>query len=114
MIATREIASHVSWLHLGEGSERIQKVLDGVDPQDEEACLEIWFKHLAKTLTFPFDAELTEHNSDGPIRAGDTIRVIGLNGDFEDYGILVDGKKGRTTYQLPLADLKVKDIHAPQ
>lgn len=29
-------------------------------------------------------------------------------------GILVDVKKGRETYQLPLADLEVTDYHAPQ
>ena len=38
----------------------------------------------------------------------------GLNGGFEDHGILVDVKKGRETYQLLLADLEVTDYHAPQ
>jgi hypothetical protein len=109
-----EIASQVAWLHLGEEGERIQKVLDKVDPDDEDACLETWFKNLEKTLTFPFEAKLIESESYGPIRQGDSVRVIGLNGVFEDYGILVDAKKDRTTYQLPLADLEVKDKHAPQ
>jgi hypothetical protein len=115
VVATyREIASHVHWLHLEEEGERIQSVLDGIDPQDEDACLEAWFNHLEKTLTFPFEAELTEHDSYGPILVGDTIRVIALNEVFEDYGILVDVKKERTTYQLPLADLTVKDTQALQ
>ncbi len=113
-VTIREIASHVGWLHLDEEGERIQKVLDGIDPQDEDACLEIWFKHLEKTLTFPFEAELTEHDHYGPIHAGDTIRVIGMNEVFEDYGILVDVQNDRKTYQLPLADLKVKDKRATQ
>lgn len=38
----------------------------------------------------------------------------GLNGGFEDDGILVDVKKGREIYQLPLADLEVTDYYASQ
>ena len=110
----KEIASHVSWLHLEEVGERIQKVLDGIDPQDEDACLKAWFEHLEKTLTFPFEAELAESEDYGPIRAGDTVQVIGLNDIFEDYGILVDVKKDRRKYQLPLVDLRVKDNQASQ
>ena len=112
--ALAEIASHVAWLHLGDEGERIQEVLDEVDPDDEDACLEAWFNHFEKTLTFPFDAILAESEHYGPIRTGDTVRVIALNEVFEDYGILVDVKKERRTYQLPLADLEVKDKHAPQ
>ncbi len=112
--ASREIASHVGWLHLEEEGERIQKVLDGIDPEDKDACLEAWFNHLEKNLTFPFEAKLTEYDFYGPIRAGDTIRVIALNEVFEDYGILVDVKKDRKIYQLPLADLRAKDNWAPQ
>ena len=109
-----EIASHVAWLHLDEEGDRIQEVLDGVDPDDEDACLEAWFKHLEKTLIFPFEAKLVESESYGPIRQGDSVRVIALNEVFEDYGILVDVKKDRQTYQLPLADLEVKDKNGPQ
>jgi hypothetical protein len=104
----------VAWLHLGDEGERIQEVLGEVDPDDEDACLEAWFNHFEKTLTFPFDAILAESEHYGPIRTGDTVRVIALNEVFEDYGILVDVKKERRTYQLPLADLEVKDKHAPQ
>lgn len=114
VVATRDIASHVGWLHLDEEGERIQTVLDGINPQDEYACLEAWFKHLEETLTFPFEAELTEFDFYGPVRAGDIVRVIALNEVFEDYGILVDVKKGRETYQLPLADLEVTDYNTPQ
>jgi hypothetical protein len=112
--ALSEIASHVAWLHLGDEGERIQEVLDEVDPDDEDACLEAWFNHFEKTLTFPFDAILAESVHYGPIRTGDTVRVIALDEVFEDYGILVDVKKKRRTYQLPLADLEVKEKHAPQ
>jgi hypothetical protein len=63
-----EIASHVGWLHLDDEGERIQQVLDGIDPQDEDACLEAWFRHLEKTLTFPFEAELAEFGFYGPVR----------------------------------------------
>jgi hypothetical protein len=76
--------------------------------------LEAWYKHLEKELTFPFEAELAEFEFYGPIRPGDVIRVLALNEVFEDYGILVDVKKGRARYQIPLADLEVKDQQIPQ
>lgn len=112
--ALSEIASHVAWLDLGEEGERIQEVLDGIDPDDEDACLEAWFDHFEKILKFPFDAILVESEKYGPILTGDTVRVITLNDIYEGYGILVDVKKDRQTYQLPLADLEVKDKQAPQ
>ena len=40
--------------------------------------------------------------------------VISFNDIFDEYGILVDVKKGCQTYQLPLADLEVKDKYPPQ
>ena len=112
--AIEEIASHVGWIFLGDEGERIQKVLDGIHPDDEDACLEVWLEHLDNSITFPFEAELVESEGYGPIRIGDTFTVFGFDEIFAGYGILVDVKKDRQIYQLPLADLKVKDEQTPQ
>ena len=112
---TGEISTHIGWLHLGEEGERIQRVLDGINPADEDACLEAWFKYLSETLIFPFDAELTEDGYYSPIRIGDIVKVISMNKVQDDlYGALVVVKKDRKTYQLPLADLEINDHHSPQ
>jgi hypothetical protein len=110
----KKIANQVAWLHLGAAGERIQQVLEGISRADEWAALEAWYDHLEKKLTFPFEAELAEFETYGPIRPGDAVRVIAFNEIFEDYGILVDVKKGRARFQIPLADLEVKDQQAPQ
>jgi hypothetical protein len=69
---------------------------------------------ITKTLTFLFEAKLAESGDYKPIRAGYTIQVVGLNYIFEDCSILVDVKKDRRNYQLPLVDLRVKDNQASQ
>ena len=109
-----KIAAQVAWLHLGPEGKRIHQVLEGIARNDEWAALETWYKHLEQKLTFPFEAELTEFEFYGPIRPGDAVQVLALNEIFEDYGILVDIKKGYDRYQIPLADLEVKDQQVPQ
>lgn len=112
--ALEEIARRSAWLYLDEEGERIQQVLDGVDPEDTDACLEAWFDYLDKQLVFPFEARLAESDSYGPVRVGDVVRVLSFNNILDSYGILVDVKKDRSTYQVPLADLEVIEAVAPQ
>ncbi|MFQ5615461.1 MAG: calcium-binding protein [Anaerolineales bacterium] len=101
------------WAFLGEEGRRIQKVLAGIDPEDEWECFEAWFDHLEKSLTFPFTAEVSELQTRGPLQAGNIVRVIGLSDVDDLYGVLVDVKKGRRKYVFPLCDLEVKDEKSP-
>ena len=57
---------------------------------------------------------MAESGDYGPFLAVDTIRVIGLNDVYEGYDVLVDVKKDRMKYQLPLADLRAQDNKAPE
>ena len=47
-----EIEKQVCWAYLGKEGERIQKVLDGIDPDDEMAVVEAWEEHLGKNFAF--------------------------------------------------------------
>jgi len=55
-------------------------------------------------VSLPFDAKIME----GPpyLREGDIVRVTGLNGVDDLYGILACLKKGRKKFWYPLCDLE--------
>jgi hypothetical protein len=60
-------------------------------------------------LTFPFEAEVTEWQERGPLRAGDRVKVTGIR-DIEDlYGVLVDVRVSHRKFVFPLCDLKAMD-----
>jgi hypothetical protein len=107
--AIDEIESRSTWLFLGEEGSRIQKVLDGINPDDTFGIWGAWEKHLYENLEFPFEAEIVEHVRRGPLRIGDRVIVRGMS-DFDDaYGIIVKVTKGPNSYEFTLCDLEVTD-----
>lgn len=76
-----------------------------------------WAKYLSQHLIFPFEAivdEISDEEFFGAgnlpaIRYNDKLTVIGVGGDFDLYGIIVDVKKGKKKYAYPLCDLEVVD-----
>jgi hypothetical protein len=98
-----------AWSWLGEEGKRIGKILAGVDPDDEMACLHAWEDHLGRRLVFPFEAEIAEFQSRGPLQAGDRVKVTGVALVDDLYGVIVDLRLGRRKYALPLCDLEVVD-----
>ncbi|MGH9768277.1 MAG: calcium-binding protein, partial [Blastocatellia bacterium] len=107
--AIEEIESQTSWLFLGEEGKRIQKVLAGIDPDDTMEIFEAWEKHLGEKLKFPFEAEVSEHQSRGPFRIGARVTVKGISGVDDPYGIIVEVVKDRSSYEFPLCDLEATD-----
>jgi hypothetical protein len=107
--AIEEIESQSAWLFLGEEGKRIQKVLDGIDPDDEMEILEAWEEHLGKKLKFPFEAEVAEHVRRSVLRIGDRVTVKGIRDVDDTYGIFVEVTKGRDSYEFPLCDLEATD-----
>lgn len=99
-----ELADQHAWDHLDEQGKRIAAVL---------AAEEGWEGYLEEHLTFPFEAEVDEFQSRGPIQAGDQVRVTGVSMEDEMYGIIADVKLGRRKYAFPLADLEVLDLQSP-
>lgn len=69
-----------------------------------------WEKYLKDNLEFPFLAEVCEYQEDGDILIlGDKVKVFGILGSEDLYGIIVIVKLGRKTYHFPLYDLSVVD-----
>ena len=112
-IVLREIAHEVSWIHLGEEGRRIQRVLTGIevlagmDPEGILAALKAWEPYLAGKLVFPFDAVVSEYQESGYLQAGDKISVRRMREAHELYGLVVELRRGRESYDFPLCDLEV-------
>jgi len=111
--AANEILNSVAWLHLDEEGERIQTVLDGIDPDDEMALVEAWEEHLEENLSFPFEAEVAEYQERGPLQTGDHVKVKSISEADDHYGVLVEVRRGGEKYVFPLCDLEVIDKQSP-
>jgi len=110
--AIEEIESQTAWLFLGEEGKRIQKVLDGIDPDDTMEILEAWKVYLGKKLKFPFEAEIVEHVRRSSLRIGDHVTVNGVRDVDDVYGIFVEVTRGHDSYEFPLCDLGATDKQA--
>ena len=96
-----------SWSWLGEEGERIQRVLADVDEANVMEALKAWQKYLEKTLSFPFDAVVSEYQHKGPLQSGDRVSVKKISIVDDLYGIIVELRRGRKKYHHPLCDLEV-------
>lgn len=92
--------------HLGEQGRRIQQVLNSAGKNGELGKFKAWEKHLKEKLTFPFDAEVSEHQERGPIRIGERVSVLGIEIVDDSYGIIVSIKTKRGYYDFPFCDLE--------
>lgn len=111
--AVEELAKKYAWVYLGKEGHRINKVLSGVDPDDEMAIVETWEGHLKKNLAFPFEAEVVEHPERSPLRTGDRVTVQGIVDADDHYGVIVRLRRRGQRYDFPLCDLEVTDKHSP-
>jgi hypothetical protein len=101
------LSAEHNWDHLGEQQgQRIHKVLQDVDEDDDLEAFEAWQEYLEAHLKLPFKAVVSEYQERGPLQAGDSVRVVGLEGAEDLYGVLVNIKSGRNMYVFPLCDLK--------
>ena len=107
-----ELSRKHAWSWLGEAGKRVGKILTSVDPDDEMAILDAWEDHLAKHLSFPFEAEVSEYQERGPLQAGDRVNVHRIFDVDDLYGVIVRLRHGRRQYHFPLCDLKVTDQHS--
>ena len=64
-----------------------------------------WCKYLEENLQFPFEAEIIDEP--GPLEVGDVIKVTGIDGVFDLYGIVVNARMGRKKYSFPLCLLEL-------
>jgi len=101
-----ESTSH--WLSDGEEGKRILKVI--TDAEDE---VEAWNDYLSQVLIFPFDAEVSEPQDEGPLECDDQLQVKGIAEPDDLYGVLVKVSCGRERFVFPLCDLTVLDKKSP-
>ena len=99
--------------HLGEQGRRIQQVLNSASKKGEMGRFKAWEKHLKEKITFPFDAEVSEHQEHGPIRIGEQVSVLGIEIVDDSYGIIVSIKTKRGHYDFPLCDLEALPDTSP-
>jgi hypothetical protein len=111
--AIAELSEKHAWSFLGEEGRRIREILAGVDPDDEMALLDAWENHLVKHLIFPFEAEVSEYQASGPLRAGDRVTVRRISTVDDLYGIVVRVAHRRQLVAFPLCDLEVTDERSP-
>jgi hypothetical protein len=98
-----------SYLWLGEEGKRIGRILQGIDPDDEIAMLERWEEYFEQHLNFPFEAEVDEWQERGPLKAGDKASIKSISVVDELYGVIVELRVGRKTYEYPLCEFAVTD-----
>jgi hypothetical protein len=101
-----ELSAEHSWDHLGIQGNCIQKILQGVDEDDDLEAFEAWQEYLEAHLKLPYDAVVSEYQERGPLQSGDQVKVFGFEGVEDLYGVLVNIKAGRNSYVFPLCDLK--------
>ena len=68
-----------------------------------------WEKYLTENLSFPFDAEICEYQDSGLLKQGDKIRIHGITGNEDPYGVIAKIKLGRKVFHFPLCDIEALD-----
>ena len=68
-----------------------------------------WEKYLKGNLEFPFLAEVCEYQENDILNEVDKVKVFGIQGSEDLYGIIVKVKLGPKTYHFPLCDLAAVD-----
>ena len=98
------------WDHLGESiSKRIHEVLKNTKITDEKELMDAWEQYLKNNLSFPFAAEISEYQNQGPLQQGDKIRIHGIIGNDEHYGVFVKLRLGKRVFDFPLCNIAVGD-----
>ena len=88
----------------------IEEVLAGVNRKNESEVEERWEEYLENNLEFPFKVEVAYRDEDTEeIDNGDILNVKKISGTFDLYGIVVETRKGRYKYEVPLCELEVLD-----
>jgi hypothetical protein len=101
-----ELSAEHNWDFLGKQGQRIHKVLQDVDEDDELEAFEAWQEYLEAHLRLPFEAVVSEYQERGPLQAGDLVEVVSFESVEDLYGVLVNLKAGCNSYIFPLCDLK--------
>jgi hypothetical protein len=108
-----ELEANYGWLSMGEEGRRIRNVLRGVEPDNDFAAMERWGEYLGKNLNFPFEAIVEEYEEFGPFKYGDKLTVKKVIFVDDHYGVIVNVRLDRKSYDIPLSDIEVVDEQSP-
>jgi hypothetical protein len=101
------------WLSVGgEQGQRIQQIVNSATGPGEMDEFAAWHRHLAAQLQFPFEARATDAEG-GPVRQGDTVKVLDITMLDDTYGTIVAVKHKRGLFEFPLCDLAVSERTSP-
>ena len=109
----RLLESNNSWMGMGAQGKRILDVIGRTDPDDPWEALEAWGKHLKETLSFPFDAKVSEFQERGRLAEGDEAQVVAIEYVDELMGVIVRIKRGWRKRVFPLCDLEIVPRKSP-
>jgi len=109
----QQIQHQHAWDWLGEAGQSIQRVLAGIDRNDEQAQLKAWHTHLLANWQLPFEAVVDEYQTRGPLQVDDQVKVLSISAIDDSYGLIAHLQVGRRRYDFPLCDLKVSDQASP-
>jgi hypothetical protein len=104
-----KLSDKYQWASFGEEGERISKILDGINPNNEMKCLKKWIEHLDKELTFPIQAIVSESEDDWLIQTGDKVVIKKIPEIVDMYGIIASIRLNGKKYDFPLCDLEAID-----
>jgi len=104
-----EIRNQLEDEYIGPEGIRIQAVINSAKSDDDFEIMGAWEEHLTQVLKFPFDTVIAEYQDKGPLKQDDKLKVFGIEGADDHYGIIVSCKMGRSHYDFPLVDLAVID-----
>ncbi len=108
-----ELEHQFGWLGLGgDQGRRIQQVVNSAVSHRERDVFKAWHKYLETKLQVPFQARVAEPQR-GPVRQGETVKVLDLSMLDASYGTIVAVKTKHGLYELPLCDLDVTDAESP-
>ena len=111
--AIAEIEDQLGWAYLGEEGRAINDVLGDALNGDRSEQLKAWEKYLRKSLSFPFQAVVTEwQRPDSPIGSGDRLRVLRIADISPTYGVLAQVRTHRK-FIFPFCDLEAADKNSP-
>lgn len=71
--------------------------------------LDAFREYLEMACVFPFYAQISEYQENGPLNEGDKISVKGISGVDDLHGLIVEIRHGRKKYHFPLLDIEVID-----
>lgn len=88
-----------------EQERRVNQFVKNCGGKNDSEIEDAWCKYLEENLQFPFEAEIIDEP--GPLEVGDIIKVKGIDGVFDLYGIVVNARMGRKKYPFPLCLLEL-------